>query len=138
MFLYPHAVTGALSARSANTIRRNATLLSFYSLALGIIAIMGYMAIAAGLKPSNPNFAIPDLFIKYFAPWFQGFGFAAIGVGALVPAAIMAIAAANLIVTIVLTPLTRMLDRREPRDETRPEDYVDVSESAGEPGLIPA
>src|SRR5436305_7566140 len=37
LFLYPHALTGALSARSGNTIRRNATLLSFYSLALGII-----------------------------------------------------------------------------------------------------
>ena len=96
LFLYPHALTGALSAKSGNTIRRNATLLSVYSLALGAIAIMGYMAIAAGLKPSNPNFAVPDLFIKYFPPWFQGFGFAAIGVGALVPAAIMSIAASNL------------------------------------------
>jgi solute:Na+ symporter, SSS family len=96
LFLYPHALTGALSARSGNTIRRNATLLSFYSLALGIIAILGYMTIAAGLKPANSNFAVPDLFIKYFPSWFEGFAFAAIGVGALVPAAIMAIAAANL------------------------------------------
>ena len=96
LFLYPHALTGALSADSGNTIRRNAALLSTYSLMLGAIAVMGYMAIAAGLKPSNPNFAVPDLFIKYFPPWFEGFGFAAIGVGALVPAAIMSIAASNL------------------------------------------
>jgi solute:Na+ symporter, SSS family len=95
LFLYPHAFTGALSARSGNTVR-NATLLSFYSLALGIIAVFGYMAIADGLKPANSNFAVPDLFIKYFPSWFEGFAFAAIGVGALVPAAIMAIAAANL------------------------------------------
>jgi solute:Na+ symporter, SSS family len=96
LFLYPHALTGALSAGSGNTIRRNAALLSFYSLALGIIAIFGYMAIAAHLKLANPNFAVPDLFLKYFPSWFDGFAFAAIGVGALVPAAIMAIAAANL------------------------------------------
>ncbi len=96
LFLYPHALTGALSARSGNTIRRNAALLSFYSLALGIIAIFGYMAIAAHLKLANSNFAVPDLIIKYFPSWFEGFAFAAIGVGALVPAAIMAIAAANL------------------------------------------
>ncbi len=96
LFLYPHALTGALSAKSGNTIRRNAALLAFYSLALGIIALFGYMAIAAGLKPANANFAVPDLFIKYFPSWFEGFAFAAIGVGALVPAAIMAIAAANL------------------------------------------
>src|SRR5581483_2014405 len=56
LFLYPHALTGALSADSGNTIRRNAALLAFYSLALGIIALLGYMAIAAGLKPSNPHF----------------------------------------------------------------------------------
>ena len=262
LFLYPHAVTGALSARSANTVRRNATLLSFYSMALGIIAILGYMTIAAGLHPANSNFAVPDLFIKYFPSWFEGFAFAAIGVGALVPAAIMAIAAANLftrniysayfrrgaepreeaavskivsvlvklgalafalfvstksaidlqllggvwiiqtlpavflglytrwfhrwallagwvvgmatgtlmaasqsfksayplsigsfkvtmysaflailanlIVTIVLTPLTRRMDRREPRDDTQAADYADLSESKGDPELIPA
>jgi solute:Na+ symporter, SSS family len=114
LFLYPHALTGALSAGSGNTIRRNATLLSFYSLALGIIAILGYMAIAAGLKPSNPNFAVPDLFIKYFPSWFEGFAFAAIGIGALVPAAIMAIAAANLFTRNIYTEYLRpQADSRE-------------------------
>jgi len=52
---------------------------------------------------------------------------------------------ANLIVTIVLTPICRRLDVREPADETSPEDYLDYSESPGvresdadEPGVIPA
>ncbi|HJS96299.1 MAG TPA: hypothetical protein VJ741_18685, partial [Solirubrobacteraceae bacterium] len=45
---------------------------------------------------------------------------------------------ANLIVTIVLTPLTRRLDRREPRDDTEPADYDDLSESKDQPALIPA
>jgi SSS family solute:Na+ symporter len=107
LFLYPHALTGTLSARSGNTVRRNATLLSFYSLALGIIALFGYMAIAAGLKPANANFAVPDLFIKYFPSWFEGFAFAAIGVGALVPAAIMSIAASNLFSRNIYTPYLR-------------------------------
>jgi SSS family solute:Na+ symporter len=44
---------------------------------------------------------------------------------------------ANLIVTIVLTPLTRRLDSAKPADETSPEDYKDLSESAGQPELIP-
>jgi solute:Na+ symporter, SSS family len=114
LFLYPHALTGALSAGSANTIRRNATLLSFYSLALGIIAVLGYMTIAAGLKPANPNFAVPDLIIKFFPSWFEGFAFAAIGVGALVPAAIMAIAASNLFTrNIYKEYLRRDADHRE-------------------------
>lgn len=54
------------------------------------------MAIAAGVKPSDPNFAVPDLFIQQFPSWFTGFAFAAIAIAALVPAAVMSIAAANL------------------------------------------
>jgi SSS family solute:Na+ symporter len=44
----------------------------------------------------GPNFAVPALFLHFFPPWFVGVAFAAIGIGALVPAAIMSIAAANL------------------------------------------
>ncbi len=96
LFLYPHALTGILSSNSGNAIRRNATLLSAYSLALGLIALLGYMVIAANIKPETPNFAVPDLFLKFFPSWFVGFAFAAVAIGALVPAAIMSIAAANL------------------------------------------
>src|SRR3954464_6405710 len=96
LFLYPHAITGALSSRSADVIRRNAAVLPAYSFLLGLIALLGYMAIAAGIKPSDPSFAVPDLFIAQFPSWFTGFAFAAIAIGALVPAAVMSIAAANL------------------------------------------
>jgi solute:Na+ symporter, SSS family len=39
---------------------------------------------------------VPDLFVHFFPSWFTGVAFAAIAIGALVPAAIMSIAAANL------------------------------------------
>jgi SSS family solute:Na+ symporter len=46
---------------------------------------------------------------------------------------------ANLVVTVVLTPVTRRLDRRERIDETSAEDYEDRSESGrGDAGLLPA
>jgi solute:Na+ symporter, SSS family len=96
LFLYPHALTGTLSSQSANTVRRNAAILPAYSLMLGLIALLGYMAIAAGITPSSPNFAVPDLFLNFFPSWFVGVAFAAIAIGALVPAAVMSIAAANL------------------------------------------
>jgi SSS family solute:Na+ symporter len=67
-----------------------------YTFLLGLIALLGYMTIAAGITPSNPNYAVPDLFVHFFPSWFTGVAFAAIAVGALVPAAIMSIAAANL------------------------------------------
>ena len=49
-----------------------------------------------GFKQFGNNFAVPALFLHSFPSWFVGIAFAAIGIGALVPAAIMSIAAANL------------------------------------------
>jgi SSS family solute:Na+ symporter len=95
-FMYPHTITGVLSSASGGVIKRNAVLLPAYTFLLGLIALLGYMAIAIGVKPSSPNFAVPDLFLAAFPSWFAGFAFAAIAIGALVPAAIMSIAAANL------------------------------------------
>ena len=106
LFLYPHAMTAVFSASGPDTLRRNATLLPAYSLVLGIIALLGFMALAAGVrdmpeyaaqfKQYGANFAVPALFLHSFPDWFVGVAFAAIGIGALVPAAIMSIAAANL------------------------------------------
>ncbi len=96
LFLYPHSLTGVLSSKDANVIRRNAALLPAYSFVLGIIALLGFMAIAAGVHPQTNNGAIPLLFLQEFPSWFAGVAFAAIAIGALVPAAIMSIAAANL------------------------------------------
>jgi SSS family solute:Na+ symporter len=95
LFMYPHSLTGILSARSGNAIRINAIALPAYSLVLGLIAMMGYMAHAAGVKVSDPQDAVPQLFLTLFPNWFAGFTFAAIAIGALVPAAIMSIGAAN-------------------------------------------
>lgn len=97
LFMYPHSITATLSSRSRNVIRRNTTILPLYSLMLGLLALLGFMAIKAGTDiQGNPQLAIPQLFEDMFPSWFSGVAFAAIGIGALVPAAIMSIAAANL------------------------------------------
>jgi SSS family solute:Na+ symporter len=106
LFLYPHSMTGILSANSGNTIRRNAAMVPGYSLMLGMLTLLGFFALvagvanvpeyAAGFKQFGNNFAVPALFLHSFPSWFVGIAFAAIGIGALVPASIMSIAAANL------------------------------------------
>jgi solute:Na+ symporter, SSS family len=106
LFLYPHSVTGVMAASSRHSIRRNAALLPAYSLMLGLLALLGFMGIAigadklpefaAGFKQFGNNFAVPAVYLHFFPSWFVGVAFAAIGIGALVPAAIMSIAAANL------------------------------------------
>jgi solute:Na+ symporter, SSS family len=46
-FLYPHVLTGWLPARSRNVIKRNMVALPAYSLLLGLLALLGFVAIAA-------------------------------------------------------------------------------------------
>src|ERR671916_1860771 len=96
LFLYPHALTAVLSSRSQDVVRRNMSLLPAWTFLLGLMALLGYMAIAAGLTVNDPNNAVPALFVDMFPSWFLGVAFAAIAIGALVPAAVMSIAAANL------------------------------------------
>ena len=101
LFMYPHSVTATLSSESRTTIRRNAAILPAYSFVLGLLALLGWVAIAAGTEPigvdgkPNPQLVVPQLFEDAFPSWFAGVAFAAVAIGALVPAAIMSIAAAN-------------------------------------------
>jgi SSS family solute:Na+ symporter len=96
LLFYPHSFTGAISASSANTIRRNAALLPAYNMLLGLVALLGLMALAAGIHSKDTSAVVPLLFLRMFPEWFAGFCLAAIGISALVPAAIMSIATANL------------------------------------------
>ena len=95
-FMYPHTLTGIFASNSATTIRKNAVLLPAYTLLLGLLALLGYMGLAAHLKVAAANDIVPALFQAMFACWFAGFAFAAVAIGALVPAAVMSIGAANL------------------------------------------
>ncbi len=107
LFLYPHSLTAILSSSSPGAIRRNAAFLPAYSLVLGLLALLGYMAVAMhvgtdpayadGFKTYGNNFAVPALILSVFPGWFAGVAFAAIAIGALVPSAIMSIACANIV-----------------------------------------
>ena len=102
LFLYPHAITGTLAAKKRNAVKRNMIYLPMYSVLLALIALFGYMAVAdpvtakAVKTANNAQLAVPYLFQHMFPSWFTGIAFAGIIIGALVPAAIMSIAAANL------------------------------------------
>jgi solute:Na+ symporter, SSS family len=128
LFLYPHSVTGVLASRSRDTVRKTMVALPAYSFLLGLLALMGYMAIAAGVTPlttggkPDVNTVVPLLFDRMFPDWFAGVAFAAIGIGALVPAAIMSIAAANL--------FTRNIYREYFRKDASPAEEAKVSRLA--------
>jgi solute:Na+ symporter, SSS family len=114
LFLYPHALTAVLSSRSQDVVRRNMSLLPAWTFLLGLMALLGYMAIAAGIKVNEANNAVPALFVQMFPSWFLGVAFAAVAIGALVPAAVMSIAAANLFTRNVWKEFVRPgMSRRE-------------------------
>jgi SSS family solute:Na+ symporter len=129
LFLYPHSITGVLASKNRDVIKRNMSALPAYSLLLGLIALLGYAAIAANVTPlTNPNgtndnnTVVPLLFDKLFPDWFAGIAYAAIGIGALVPAAIMSIAAANL--------FTRNIYREYLKRDASPAQEAQVSKVA--------
>ena len=114
-------------------IRRNAALLPAYSFLLGLLALLGFVAIAAGVtvagNPPNPQLAVPQLFENEFPAWFAGVGFAAIAIGALVPAAIMSIAAANLFTRNIYRAFFR--PDATPREEARVSKIVSLAVKGG-------
>src|SRR2546423_10093351 len=97
LFLYPHSITGVLASRGRNVIKRNMSALPAYSFLLGLIALLGYMAIAAKTKPigTDNNTIVPNLFDSMFPQGFAGKAFAAVATGALVPPAILSSPAPN-------------------------------------------
>ena len=124
LFLYPHTITGTLASKRRYVVKRNTALLPVYSVLLGLIALLGYMAITdkttvANVKKAGDNtqLAVPYLFQHMFSSWFAGVAFAAIIIGALVPAAIMAIAAANLFTRNIFTEFFK--PDASPRLQTR-------------------
>jgi SSS family solute:Na+ symporter len=104
-FMYPHTMTAVLSSASEKTVRKNAIFLPAYTLLLGLIALLGYMAIAADVNVKSASDVVPALFGTLFPAWFIGFAAAAIAISALVPAAIMSIGAANLFTRNLWRPL---------------------------------
>ncbi|GAA1601137.1 sodium:solute symporter family protein [Actinoplanes couchii] len=125
LFLYPHTLTGVLAARNRGTLRRNLAVLPIYTLTLGILMLVGFAAIYSGTQPvgGNGNTVVPQWFDGNAPAWTAGLVFAAIGVGAMVPAAIMSIAAANL--------FTRDIYRQyfRPNASDREETYVSKTAS---------
>ena len=100
LFLYPHTRTGVLASKNRDVIKRNMAALPAYSLRARpdrAARLHGDRRRHQAHADGRTSTVVPLLFDKMFPPWFAGVAFAAIGIGALVPAAIMSIAAANLL-----------------------------------------
>lgn len=111
LFLYPHAINGSLSASSEKKLRLSTALLPIYGVGLALLALFGVlvyavapaMAYLAKAPAATRGILVVPALIQYsMPPWFAGLAFLGIFIGGLVPASIMAMSQANLLVRNVL------------------------------------
>jgi solute:Na+ symporter, SSS family len=104
-YMWPHAFSATFTARSADTIRRNAVVMPLYTLTLAFIFFAGFAAVL--LVPGLPNGDLALLMVvrQTFPPWFVGVIGGAGALTAMVPAAIFILTAATLFAKNLYRPL---------------------------------
>ncbi|GAA0464158.1 solute:Na+ symporter, SSS family protein [Paractinoplanes deccanensis] len=136
IFAYPHALTGMLAAKDVATIRRNAAALPVYCLALALMALLGFFALARGVVPldGDLNTVVPRMIQEYFPPWSAGVAYAALSIAALIPAAVMSIAAANCFTRSIYRPYLR--PSASPAEEARVSRWTSLAVKFGAVAFI--
>jgi solute:Na+ symporter, SSS family len=104
-YMWPHAFAATFTARSADTLRRNAVVMPLYTLTLVFIFFAGFAAVL--LVPGLPNgdLALLTVVRQTFPPWFVGVIGGAGALTAMVPAAIFILTAATLFAKNLYRPL---------------------------------
>ncbi len=122
LYLYPHIINGSLAANSKKTLRRSLAVLPIYSIGLALLALFGIIiyAVPAALSivktTGNGLLAVPALIVTVLPGWLAGICLLGVFVGGMVPAALMAIAAANLLSRNVVKEFKPKIS---PKGETR-------------------
>ncbi|MDQ1013064.1 SSS family solute:Na+ symporter [Streptomyces sp. V4I23] len=97
LLMYPHVLTAAFAASGPDTLRKVAIALPAWTAVLAVFGLLGIAALAAGVQAPDggAEAAVPVLVDRLMPAPLAGLVFGAITVGALVPAAVMSIAAAT-------------------------------------------
>lgn len=97
LLMYPHVLTAGFAASGADALRRASIALPAWTGVLGLFGMLGIAALAAGVDapPGAAESAVGLLVDDLMPAALAGLVFGAIAVGALVPAAVMSIAAAT-------------------------------------------
>jgi SSS family solute:Na+ symporter len=121
LYLYPHAINGALSAKSGKAMRKSMSLLPFYGIGLALLTLFGILiyavpkALSVVKSTGNGLLTMPAIALATLPQSVAGFVFVGIFIGGLVPAAIMAIASANLFTKNIVMPFKKL----SPKGQTR-------------------
>ena len=104
-YMWPHAFGAAFTAKSGDTLRRNAVVMPLYTLTLAFIFFVGFSAILVIPGLANSDLALLAVVRRTFPPWFLGVVGGAGALTAMVPAAILMLTAATLFAKNLWRPI---------------------------------
>lgn len=105
VYMWPHNFGASFTARSSDTLRRNAVVMPLYTLLLPLIFFAGFAAlmVVPGLK--DGDLSLLTLVQKTFPPWFLGLVGGAGALTAMVPSAILILTASTLFAKNFFRPI---------------------------------
>jgi SSS family solute:Na+ symporter len=95
-YMWPHLFGATFTAKSGNTLRKNAVMMPLYTITMPLIFFVGFTAILVLPALKNGDLALLTIVRESYPPWFLGVIGAAGALIAMVPAAILILAAAAL------------------------------------------
>jgi solute:Na+ symporter, SSS family len=104
-YMWPHAFASAFTAKSAETLRRNAVFMPFYQITMVLMLFVGFAAVLALPGLRDGDLSLLTIVRKSFPPWFLGFVGGAGALAAMVPCAIFILSAASSFAKNLYRPL---------------------------------
>ncbi|AZK92570.1 MULTISPECIES: sodium:solute symporter family protein [Streptomyces] len=131
LLMYPHVLTVGFAASGPRALRKATVALPVWTAVLALFGLLGIAAVAAGVRtpPGGAESAVPLLVTELMPAPLAGLVLGAITVGALVPAAVMSVAAATLFVRNVYVPLLQ--PTATPKRQVRIARAVSLTAKAG-------
>src|SRR5580704_8737501 len=104
-YMWPHAFAASFTAKSGDTLRRNAVVMPLYTLTLAFIFFAGFASVLVLPGMSNGDLALLTVVRRSFPPWFLGIIGGAGALTAMVPASIFILTAATMFAKNLYRPL---------------------------------
>lgn len=104
-YMWPHGFAATFTAKSADTLRRNAVVMPLYTLTLAFIFFAGFATVLIVPGLANGDLALLTVLRQSFPPWFLGIIGGAGALTAMVPASIFILTGATLFAKNLYRPL---------------------------------
>ncbi len=104
-YMWPHLFPTTYTAKSGETLRRNAILMPLYSLALPCVFLVGFSAIALLPREDAGDLSLLTLVQRSFPAWFLGVVGGAGALTAMVPSATLLLTASTLVTKSIVRAL---------------------------------